>query len=133
MTAVREIDREHRAAATLARFAQVLAGIDPPAPVPSREEPPPAQPSIPPPRSNRRPWGPGHRPGVHDVLTWKEALQLEWIVETPVEANPCLSAEDQSLRPKNWVAPYSNGDFIFPSYAQEAEEAADGNAGDEEL
>ena len=100
----------------------------------TRQPPPRARPVAAPQPPGRPVWGPDNRPGVHDVFTWDQVLQLEWIIETPVEeANLPATTEGQLPKPKNWVAPWSNGDFVFPSYAQEAEDAADGGASDGEL
>jgi hypothetical protein len=127
VAAVHAIDRERRAALTLAKLAQDLVEIEPPSREPVREESPPSpdHPPVPPPRSGRRPWGPGNRPGVHDVLTPEQVLQLEWIDSAPVDSNPCLPPEHRPFWPKGEVAPYPHGNFIFPSYARGAEDAAD--------
>lgn len=77
------IHREKSAALTLVKFAQVLAGTDqrPETPKPVREEPrlPPDHPFAAPSPPSRPAWGPNNRPGVHDVLTWEEAMRLPWI------------------------------------------------------
>jgi hypothetical protein len=81
LTALREIDRQQRAALALVKFAQALAGLPPPAPVPPREETSPCVEPVaaPPPQNRARVWGPNNRPGVHDVLTWEEVMRLPWI------------------------------------------------------
>jgi hypothetical protein len=81
LKAVYALDRERRAALALAKFAQELAGVEPPALEPVRDEPPPprAHPFAAPPPPRRPVWGPNNRPGPHDVLTWEEVMQVPWI------------------------------------------------------
>jgi hypothetical protein len=89
VAAVREIDREQRAAMALARFAQELAGVERLPQEPLRDEsPPPRAPQVAaPPPPGRPVWGPDNRPGVHDVLTWEEAMRYFWLMENSPTGN----------------------------------------------
>lgn len=68
-------------------------------------------------------------PDRHTWLTFEQAMRLKPPPEPPL---PPLVLPQQITgplpsprTPKGWVGPWSNGDFVFPSYAAERQEAGE--------